>query len=97
MFAVNCRDKPSMQEMRADNRPAHLDYVKGGGSKIIAAGPLLDADHHAIGGLFLIDVPDFAAAREWAANDPFQALGIYESVEVLEWKYVFGTGIDGKI
>lgn len=96
MFAVNCRDKASMQEMRAKNRPAHLDYVKGSGSKIVAAGPLLNSEQHAIGGLFLIDVPDLAAAKEWAENDPFRALGIYESVEVLEWKYVFGTGVETK-
>ncbi len=30
--------------MRADNRPAHLDYLKANAARMLAAGPLL-SDH----------------------------------------------------
>ena len=96
MFATHCRDKASTAPLRAEHRPAHLDYVKGSGATIVGAGPLIGPDGHAVGGLFLIDVADADAASAWAANDPFHTLGVYETVEIHAWKYVFGTGIEAK-
>ncbi|TCQ99070.1 YciI family protein [Neorhizobium sp. JUb45] len=96
MFAVHCRDKASAGPVRAENRPSHLEYVKGSGSIIVGAGPLIGAEGHAIGGLFLIDVADAASAKEWASKDPFSALDVYETVEIQEWKFVFGTGLEAK-
>lgn len=94
MFAVHCKDKAGMLQVRLDNRPAHLEYVKSSGSRIVAAGPLIGLDEHAVGGFFLLDVEDFDAAEDWAANDPFRALQLYASVEIQEWKYVFGSGLE---
>ncbi|RJG46260.1 YciI family protein [Mesorhizobium sp. DCY119] len=96
MFAIHCRDKASAAPLRVEHRPAHLDYVKGSGASILAAGPLIGPEGHAVGGLFLIDAADAAAAKEWASKDPFQTLGVYERVEIHDWKYVFGTGLEAK-
>lgn len=96
MFAIHCRDKVSAETIRAENRPAHLEYVKGSGSIVVGAGPLMGANGHAVGGLFLIDVPDAIAATEWASNDPFSKLEVYETIDVHEWKFVFGTGLEAK-
>lgn len=96
MFAIHCRDKASAAPLRVEHRPAHLNYVKGSGVPIVAAGPLIGSDGHAVGGLFIIDVADAAAAEEWAAKDPFQKLGVYEKVDIHEWKYVFGVGLEAK-
>jgi uncharacterized protein YciI len=93
LFAIHCLDKSSAAPLRVANRPTHLEYVKGSGSTIVGAGPLINDTGHAVGGLFLIDVADVAAARDWAANDPFAALDVYETVEIHEWKYVFGLGL----
>lgn len=94
MFAVHCKDKPAMEQVRLDNRPAHLEYVKGSGSAIVAAGPLIGTDGHAVGGFFLLDVADLAAAQDWAAKDPFRGLDLYGAIEIQEWKYVFGSGLE---
>ncbi|AOH87216.1 hypothetical protein AWL63_23945 (plasmid) [Sphingomonas panacis] len=83
-----------MEQVRLNNRPAHLEYIKGSGSSIVAAGPLIGPDGHAVGGFFLLDVANLAAAEDWAAKDPFRALELYGSVEIQEWKYVFGSGLE---
>jgi uncharacterized protein YciI len=94
MFAVHCRDKSTASPLRAAHRPEHLEYVKGSGAAIVGAGPLINAEGHAEGGLFLLDVADAGAAHQWAEGDPFARLGVYETVNVHEWRYVFGSGLN---
>ena len=43
-FAFICIDKPDHGQVRADNRPAHLDYLKANAARMLAAGPLLSDD-----------------------------------------------------
>ncbi len=93
MFAVHCRDKSDAAPLRAAHRPEHLAYVKGSGAVIVGAGPLINAEGHAEGGLFLLNVADAAAAQSWADGDPFAQLGVYETVNVHEWRYAFGSGL----
>lgn len=96
MFAVHCRDKASAGPIRSENRPIHLEYVKASGSTNVWCGTTDRGEGHAVGGLLLIEVADAAAAKEWASKDPFSALEVYETVEVQESKFVFGTGLEAK-
>ncbi|MEY4872402.1 MAG: hypothetical protein RLZZ563_1732, partial [Pseudomonadota bacterium] len=36
------------------------------------------------------NVPDLAAAQDWAANDPYAKAGLFQSVDIREWKKVIG-------
>jgi uncharacterized protein YciI len=42
------------------------------------------------GSLVILDVADMAAAQNWADNDPYANAGLFESVELIEWKKVIG-------
>jgi uncharacterized protein YciI len=91
IFALLCKDKPGHLQVRLDTRPAHADYLNDlnakGGLKF--AGPFLDAEGKPNGSLVAIDVEDLAAAEAFAANDPYAKAGLFESVEIKPWNWVF--------
>ncbi|MFU8824413.1 YciI family protein [Yoonia sp.] len=88
-FALLAKDKPNALQTRMDNRDAHLAYVAETGVVEIA-GPLLDADGQMCGSLIVLDLPDLAAAKEWAANDPYAKAGLFDDVTLSAWKKVIG-------
>lgn len=89
LFAIYCVDKPGHEHVRAENRPAHLEYSRQFADRMIIGGPMLSADGESmVGSLLVIDLPDEAAAREWCANDPYAKAGLFESVLVRRYKKV---------
>jgi uncharacterized protein YciI len=54
------------------------------------AGPFLSAEGEMVGSLIILSVGSVDEAREWAANDPYAKAGLFQSVDVREWKKVIG-------
>lgn len=88
-FALLAKDKPGALQTRMDNREAHLAYVADTGVVEIA-GPILDADGQMCGSLIILELPDLAAAQDWAANDPYAKAGLFGDVTLSAWKKVIG-------
>ncbi|MDQ1901130.1 YciI family protein [Paracoccus sp. WLY502] len=88
LFAVICRDKPGALQTRLDTREAHLGFIRDSGI-VRMAGPLIQ-DGEMRGSLLILEADDLAAAQDWAANDPYKSAGLFDSVEVIEWKKVIG-------
>lgn len=87
LFALICRDKPDALQTRQDNRAAHLEFLKTG--QIFVAGPLIE-EGEMRGSLVVIEAADLTAAKDWTAGDPYAAAGLFESVQISEWKKVIG-------
>ncbi|WP_338811372.1 YciI family protein (plasmid) [Agrobacterium leguminum] len=96
MFVVHCLDKSTAAGLRVEHRPVHLEYVKSTRKALVGAGPLFSAEGSPIGGLFVLALDSLVEAAEWARNDPFNELGVYETVSIHSWKYLQGTGIEPK-
>ncbi len=88
LFAVICRDKPGALQVRIDTRQAHLGFIQDSGI-VRMAGPLLEQGEMR-GSLVILEAADLAAAQNWAANDPYKAAGLFDSVDVIEWNKVIG-------
>ncbi|MBO6518946.1 MAG: YciI family protein [Rhodospirillales bacterium] len=89
-FVIYCLDKPDHAHVRADNRPAHVEYLKASAGKIVCAGPMLTDDGEGmIGSTLVMEFADRAEADAWAANDPYAKAGLFESVSIRPWKKVF--------
>lgn len=88
LFAVICRDKPGALQVRLDTREAHLGFIRDTGI-VQMAGPLLE-EGEMRGSLVILEAEDIADAQDWAANDPYKAAGLFDSVQVIEWKKVIG-------
>lgn len=88
LYAVICKDRAGALQTRLDNRDAHLAHIRDSGI-VQMAGPLIE-DGDMRGSLVILDAPDLATAKAWSAGDPYLAAGLFESVEVTEWKKVIG-------
>ncbi|MCI4662304.1 MAG: YciI family protein [Neomegalonema sp.] len=89
LFAIICKDKPDHLPTRLANREAHVAWLKA--SNVLMAGPFLAEDGETMNGsLLVVEAEDLAAATAWAAQDPYKAAGLFESVEIRPWKKVLG-------
>ncbi|MBX6323904.1 MAG: YciI family protein [Rhodospirillaceae bacterium] len=92
-FAIYCLDKPDHLAKRMENRPAHLEYLKKFTREIQLAGPLLADDGQTmIGSLFIVDMPDRAAAEAFSAGDPYRKNGVFASVDIRPFRKALPAG-----
>lgn len=88
LFVIRCVDKEGHLQVRMDNRPAHIEYLKSCGDKLHAAGPTLSDDGSMNGSMVILELEDRAAAEAFAAGDPYNKAGLFESVTIAAWKKV---------
>lgn len=87
--ALICIDKPGHLHIRSENRPAHLDHIQSSGI-VEMAGPFLTETGEMAGSLVILSVDTLDQARDWAAKDPYAKAGLFQSVDIREWKKVIG-------
>lgn len=87
--ALICIDKPGHLHVRKENRAAHLAHIETSGV-VEMAGPFLTEAGEMAGSLVILSVETLDDARDWAANDPYAKAGLFESVDIREWKKVIG-------
>ena len=91
LFALICKDKPGALQVRMDTRPEHVKFINGliAEKKLAFAGPFLDGEGKSNGSLVVIEAEDRAAAEALATSDPYAKAGLFDSVEVRAWSWVF--------
>lgn len=89
LFAISNQDKPNALSVRLENRPAHVEYLKALGDRLVLAGPYLGADGESmVGTLVVADFADEAAARDWMENDPYARAGLFARSELRLYRKV---------
>ena len=92
---VYARDKPDSVDLRLATRPAHLEYFTAIGSRLRTGGPLMDADTgKPKGSMMILEVESLDEAAEIMANDPYAKAGLFDTVEITPWTWVFGKPAD---
>ncbi|MCP4934975.1 MAG: YciI family protein [bacterium] len=93
LYAFICTDKPGEGlVLRSQNRDKHLAYLDSLGDVMKSAGPFMSEDGlEPRGSLVIVEADSLAAAREIAANDPYAIAGVFESVDIRPWKWLFGA------
>ncbi|MGB0997630.1 MAG: YciI family protein [Pseudomonadales bacterium] len=87
LFMIISKDHADSTELRANTRPKHLDYLQS--HDVRYAGPILSDDEtQPIGSAIVIEAQDLAAARAFAANDPYTVAGLFAEVNVHPFKQV---------
>lgn len=91
LFALICNDKLDHLQTRLDIRPDHIAFLNGLNEKgaLKFAGPFLDEGGKPNGSLVVIDAEDRAAAERLAADDPYAEAGLFASVDIRPWNWVF--------
>lgn len=89
LFAIFCTDKEDYLDVRLDNRPAHVEHLRGIGEQLIFAGPTLADDGETMNGsLIVVDMPSKADVDAFAANDPYAKAKLFETVVIRPWNKV---------
>ncbi len=92
LFAALCHDKPDHLAVRLATRDAHVDWLKGMGSRVRIAGPFLDdAAEIMQGSIVVIEAESLAEAKAIFATDPYAVAGLFDSVEIRPWRWVVGA------
>ena len=89
LFVLTCIDKPNSLEVRLGAREAHLEYVRRTNVTKLG-GPFLDAQGAMAGSMLIIEVADLAAAKAFAAADPYALAGLFESADIRPYKVTIG-------
>jgi uncharacterized protein YciI len=86
-----CRDKPGSEALREQMGEAHWSFMGRYAEMMIARGPTLTADRAtATGSMHIVDLPDAAAARAFAFEEPNYIAGVYSEVMVRRWRNALG-------
>ncbi len=91
LFIATCVDKPQSLDTRLANRPAHLAYLEGLGSKVKIGGAILADDLKTpVGSVLIFEGDSETAIRAILAEDPYARAGLFESVTVKPWRQAVG-------
>ncbi|MDJ0345409.1 YciI family protein [Streptomyces sp. H10-C2] len=85
------RDRSGSVALRNKLLEEHLSYMDRYSKEMIARGPTLDDDRETpTGSTHIVDVPDPAAARAFAFDEPGYQAGVYRDVLLRRWHNTLG-------
>jgi len=88
LYVICCTDKADHLQVRMDNRPAHVEYLKSFAAKLFAAGPTLNEAGDMNGSVVILDLDSRSDAEAFAAGDPYAKAGLFSAVTINAWKKV---------
>jgi uncharacterized protein YciI len=91
-FLCYHRDRPGSGALRDELFEAHWSYIDRFATQLIARGPTLDDEDGdtATGSVHIADLPDAAAARAFAFDEPNYQAGVYRDVLLRRWRNLLG-------
>ena len=93
LFCFYCLDNETDgATLRANTRPAHVEWLKSLGDALRMAGPLRSEEGGMIGSVLLVRAEDLTAAQAISASDPYAKAGVFSRVDVRESAWLFGEG-----
>jgi uncharacterized protein YciI len=85
------RDRAGSAALREELLEAHWSYMDGYAKEMIARGPTFPSEGDApSGSVHIVDLPDPAAARAFAFDEPNHQAGVYRDVLLRRWRNVLG-------
>lgn len=90
-FLCYHRDRPGSLALRDKLLEEHWSYMDRYGEEMIARGPTLTGDGETpTGSLHILELPDPAAARAFAFDEPGYQAGVYRDVLLRRWHNTLG-------
>ncbi|MEU0673993.1 YciI family protein [Streptomyces sp. NPDC006172] len=90
-FLCHHRDRPGSMPLRDELLEAHWSYMDRYTKEMIARGPTLADDGDTpTGSVHILDLPDAAAARAFAFDEPNYQAGVYRDVLLRRWRNLLG-------
>lgn len=85
------RDRADSLALRMELLEAHWSYMDGFAQEMIARGPTIEGDdEYPTGSVHILTLPDPAAARKFAFEEPGYQAGVYRDVMLRRWRNDLG-------
>jgi len=85
------RDRPGSVALRDEMLEEHWSYMDRYATEMIARGPTLASDGETpTGSVHIVDLPDPAAGRAFAFDEPNYQAGVYRDVLLRRWRNTLG-------
>ncbi|WP_345366725.1 YciI family protein [Actinoallomurus liliacearum] len=85
------RDRPGSAALRGELGEEHWSYMDRYEKELIARGPTFAGDGETpTGSVHIVDLPDPAAARAFAFDEPNHQAGVYRDVLLRRWRNMLG-------
>lgn len=84
------RDRPGSTPLRTRMVEEHWTYMDRFAATMIARGPTFTSDETLTGSVHILDLPDAAAARAFAFDEPGYQAGAYRDVMLRRWNNSLG-------
>ena len=84
------RDRPASAALRDELRERHWAYMDRYAAAMIARGPTFADGDVPTGSVHIVDLPDPAAARTFALDEPNHQAGVYRDVLLRRWRNTLG-------
>ncbi|MGW4027527.1 YciI family protein [Streptomyces sp. NPDC005009] len=90
-FFCHHRDRPGSLALREELLEEHWSYMDRYAKELIARGPTFAEDGETpTGSVHIVDLPDPAAARAFAFDEPNYQAGAYRDVLLRRWRNMLG-------
>jgi uncharacterized protein YciI len=87
------RDRPGSAALRAELLEEHWSYMDRYATELIARGPTFTDNDTPTGSVHIVDLPDPAAARAFAFDEPNYQAGVYRDVLLRRWRNMLGRSM----
>jgi uncharacterized protein YciI len=84
------RDRAGSATLRDELLEEHWSYMDRYAAELIARGPTFTDDDTPTGSVHIVDLPDPAAARAFAFDEPNYQAGVYRDVLLRRWRNMLG-------
>jgi len=92
LFAFYCRDGELAPQIRPKVRADHFAYLAEHADDYALGGPLL-REEEPLGSLIIVKAADEAAARARFEGDPYYVSGVWQSINMTEFKALTGEWV----
>ena len=89
-FFVYGRNRPGMDDVRTATTEEHWSFMDRYADVMIARGPTFVSEDESTGSVHIVDLPDVAAARAFAFEEPYYLAGVFADVIIRRWRNVLG-------
>jgi len=97
LVSVYCKDADGSAEPRQDKLTEHLQHIEITLGKLKVGGPIVGPDGEAqAGSLLVLEVGSVAEAETIIKSDPYYQAGVWQEVNIQEYKGVAGGWVGGK-
>jgi uncharacterized protein YciI len=87
LWIMYAEDRPGSAALREATKDEHLAYLAAHEHIVMVGGALLeDTTPVRLGSCLIVNLPDRAAAEQWARDEPFNKAGLFQRVSLVRMR-----------